>query len=185
MDDVIDVDGVVRAAVSRPDAVTAMQEDVMEAERLFLVWMQADDRRVNTLAEATGIPATRVRRYLRHGGFQERYLEATDRFRKAAQPYAQALAAEQVDAVIQRLATIVETGGDSDAIAASRLILKTLEGTSENDKPVVNIDVRVLQAAGEIVSQGKVTPAAGMKMLRAQLAQNVDDTTEQMNSKRQ
>jgi hypothetical protein len=184
-DDVIDTSGVVRMAVNRPDALAAIQEDVMEAERLFIVWMQADDRRATVLAEATGIPVARVRAYLRKGDFQQRYIEETARFRAAAAPYARTRAAELVDSMVDRLGRIVENGEDRDAIAATRVLTGML---ATNDDGVetrsVHIDVRVLEAAGKIVQSGELTPEDGTRMLRAALAQNVDATTDRMTARK-
>lgn len=143
---------IVKAAVDRAmkeGGLKQIEADIIEVENLFLQWSTDPKQSVNKLSDATGMTHKRIKEVLATGEFQRRYLEDTAGFREVAQEYTRARAADVMDAVIGRMAEIVEKGDPRDAIGAARVLTSMMENAAPKQVNVEHMDTRVLQIAAK------------------------------------
>jgi histone H3/H4 len=153
-------------------------EDAHTVERVFLAWLNSETRTPGEVSSLTGLPRARVARIIREGDFHGRYIEATRRFRDAAKPYVAGRAAEIMDDVVHRLATIVEEGTNNEAVAASRVLVGMLDVDREAEVKQVNIDHRVLMVMADKMKQRELSTEDQKSILTATLQGNVDRADE-------
>lgn len=155
-------------------------DDLLQVERIFLIWAEDPGQSVAKIAGKAGVGTATVRRLLATGEFQRRYEQEAAGLREVAEPYMRARAREMVDAVISRLAAVVEAGEDRDAIAASRTLIDLIKQPDVHT--VTNnyaVDARTLQ----IAQAGLKGIDDARKLLTASIAGNID-VVEQERSRR-
>jgi hypothetical protein len=136
-------------AAMQKAGLSEIQNEVLEVERVFLVWMNNQSKSSKWLAQETGTEPAFVRSLLRSGEFQKRYLEETAQFRQLAQEYTKGRVQEVMDATIDRMVEIVEEGEAKDAIGAARVLASMVKDEAPREVSETHIDARVLQIAAQ------------------------------------
>ena len=158
-----------------------IEQDMLEAEQVFLHWMEDQSATPMKLSKSTGVPVKRIKELLATGEFQKKYMEVQQGFTAIAEPYLKARAKDHMQGVLARLSDIVERGEDKDAIAASRVIADLATTKEAVSGTTINVDNRVLQVAAEGM---RANIADVQRALAAQLDSNIVEATEVRTTKR-
>lgn len=136
-------------AAMKDAGIASIKNEVLEVERVFLVWMANQNWGPKKIAQEAAVSESLVRTLLRSGEFQKRYLEETESFRSIAQEYSRGRVQEYMDSVISRMTEIVEEGEPKDAIGAARVLASMVADQGPREVSETHIDARVLQIASE------------------------------------